>query len=201
MAFLATVLIVGLYVAVGLWIVAKSPGWWRLVALLAVILIPTADALWGRYVTLPRLCKDAGLKVYGKASREGGLMLSTADDYLLTKYGFPFVEGVDGARKVYRRSMRDSQPALEPDVQPLAKYRLRAIELRPAQGFEGTSYRIEEIESGRPIGEFATYAFTGGWAERLLSQFTDSGVQYVAGCGHGDANSRVDNLIASVFGG
>lgn len=201
MGGLAMLAVVGLYLGVAIWTVVKSPGWWRLVALLAVVVIPTADALWGRYVKLPRLCKDAGLKVYAKASKEGGLMLSTADDYLLTKYGFPFVEGVDGARKVYRRSMRDGQPALEANVQPLAKYRLRATELWPAQGFEGTSYRIEEIESGRPVGEFATYAFTGGWAERLLSQFTDSGVQYVAGCGHGDANSRVDTLIASVFGG
>lgn len=199
MGGLAILFVVGLYLAVGLWIVIKSPGWWRLVALLAVVLIPTADALWGRYVTLPRLCKDAGLKVYAKASKEGGLMLSTADDYLLTKYGFPFVEGVDGAKKVYRRSLRDGQPVLELEVQPLAKYEFKSVHLQHGAAFEGVSYQISERPSGKAIGEYSTYAFSGGWAERLIGRFGDSGAAYVAGCGHGYAEARFAQLISSTF--
>jgi hypothetical protein len=174
--------VVGLYLAIGLWIVVKSPGWWRLVALLAVILIPTADALWGRYVTLQRLCKDAGLKVFAKASKEGGLMLSTADDSLLTKYGFPFVEGVDGANKVYRRSLREGKPVLELDVQPQARYVSRSVQLNPSPTFVGTAYRVEDRTSGVLLGELVTYAYLGGWAERFLGSFADSGPGYAGGC-------------------
>ena len=107
---LAILLVVGLYLAIGLWIVIKSPGWWRLVALLAVILIPTGDAMWGRYVALPRLCKDAGLKVYAKATKDGGLLFDgAADDYYLVKYGFPFVEGQDAAGTYYRFSRSEEK--------------------------------------------------------------------------------------------
>jgi hypothetical protein len=169
------------------------------VALLAVVLIPTADALWGRYVTLPRLCKDAGLKVYGKASREGGLMLSTADDYLLTKYGFPFVEGVDGAKKVYRRTLRDGKAALELDVKPQAKYILEMSHMQPSASFVGTAYQVRYRDSGKLLSEFSTYAFLGGWAERFLGSFADSGPGYAGGCGHADANARFDQLLVATF--
>ena len=199
MGGLAILFVVGLYLAIGLWIVIKSPGWWRLVALLVVVLIPTADALWGRYVTLPRLCKDAGLKVYAKASKEGGLMLSTADDYLLTKYGFPFVEGVDGANKVYRRSLREGKPVLELDVHPRAKYVRKAVQLKRGVAFEGTSYQIQERRTGQLISELSTYAYRGGWAERLLGSFTDSGAPYVGGCDLEEPESRVARLLATTF--
>ena len=157
MGGLAILFVVGLYLAIGLWIVVKSPGWWRLVALLAIVLIPTADALWGRYVTLPRLCKDAGLKVYGKASKEGGLMGSSADEYWLTKYGFPFVEGVDGAKKVYRRSLRDGKAVLELDVKPQAKCIVSLDELHPSSKVTGAALRIRDATTGKAMGELVDF--------------------------------------------
>jgi len=196
-AGLAVLFLVGLYFVVGLWIVIKSPGRWRLAALIAVVLIPTGDALWGRYVTLPRLCKDAGLKVYAKASKEGGLMLSTADEYWLTKYGFPFVEGVDGAGRTYRRSLRDAGPALEENVPPKAKYVSSSVQLKPSSTFVGTAYRVEDRGSGALLGELVTYSFLGGWAERLLGGFSDSGPGYAGGC---DVSPFTrERLLKSVF--
>jgi hypothetical protein len=189
--------VVGLYLAVAIWLVVKSPGWWRVVALLAVVLIPTADALWGRYVTLPRLCRDAGLKVYAKASKDGGLMLSTADDYWLTKYGFPFVEGVDGAGRIYRRSLRDGIPVLEENVSPKSKYLSQSARLTPSPTFVGTAYRVEDRSSGALLGELVTYAYLGGWAERFLGSFTGSGPGYAGGC---DVERFTrERLLSSVF--
>lgn len=182
MGGLGILTVVGLYLVASLWLLIKAPGWWRLVGLAAVVLVPTADALWGRYVTLPRLCQDAGLKVYQKASKEDGLMLSTADDYWLTKYGFPFVEGVDGAGKVYRRSLRDGEPVLEVGVQPRAKYISRSVRLTPSPNYVGTAYRVEAREPVALIGELVTFAYLGGWAERFLGSFADSGPGYAGGC-------------------
>lgn len=197
MAALGILFVVGLYVVAAGWIIAKSPGWWRLAALLAVVLIPTGDALWGRYVTLPRLCKDAGLSVYAKASKEGGLMLSTADDYWLTKYGFPFVEGVDGAGRVYRRSLRDGGSVLEQNVPPKAKHISRSVHLTPSPTFVGTAYRVEERSSGALLGELVAYAYLGGWAERFLGSFADSGPGYAGGCDVGPFTQ--ERLLRSVF--
>jgi hypothetical protein len=196
---LAILFVVGFYLAIGLWIIVKSPGWWRLVALLAIVLIPTADALWGRYVTLPRLCKDAGLKVYGKASKEGGLMGSSADEYWLTEYDFPFVEGVDGANKVYRRSLRDGKAVLELDVKPQAKYIVSLDELHPSSKVTGAALRIRDATTGNAMGELVDFGFDGGWAERLLSNFSDAGPgpMFRSGCDVGDFS--YDRLLAAVF--
>lgn len=152
MGGLGILTVIGLYLVASLWLLIKAPGWWRLLALAAVVLVPTADALWGRYVTLPRLCQDAGLKVYRKASKHDGLMLSTADDYLLIKYGFPFVEGIDGAGKVYRRSLRDGQPALELDVRPLAKYINRMVRTGERTNFRGNALTVEDRSTGEILG-------------------------------------------------
>lgn len=197
MGGLGILFVAGLYLAIGVWIVIKSTGRWRLAALLAVVLIPTADALWGRYVMLPRLCKDAGLRVYGKASKEDGLMLSTADDYWLTKYGFSFVEGVDGSGRVYRRSLRAGQPVLEENVQSRARYVSSSVQLQPSPTFVGTAYRLEERSSGTLLGELVTYAYLGGWAERLLGSFTDSGPGYAGGCDVGPLSR--ERLLRAVF--
>lgn len=185
MGGLATLFVVGLYLAIGLWIVIKSRGWWRLVALLAVILIPTADALWGRYVTLPRLCKDAGLKVYAKATKDGGLLFDgAADDYYIVKYGFPLVEGQDAAGTYYRfsRVAGQEKTQLERSVQPQAKYVSRSVQLTPSPTFVGTAYRVEGRNSGALLGELVTYSYLGGWAERFLGGFADSGPGYAGGC-------------------
>lgn len=198
MGGLGILLVVGLYIAIGLLVVIKSPGWWRLVALLAVIVIPTADAMWGRYVTLPRLCKDAGLKVYAKASIDGGFMRSTASDDLLKRFGFPFVEGIDGAGKVYRRSMRDGQPQVELDVKPRATYVFRTSRTGDGTRFLSEVFSIEERETGKPLAEARAHTFLGGWAEQLLARFTDAGRSGVKGCGWEAMNG--DELIASVFG-
>jgi hypothetical protein len=182
---LAMLAVVGLYLAVAIWLVVKSPGWWRLVALLAVVLIPTADALWGRYVTLPRLCKDAGLKVYAKATKDGGLLFDgAADDYYIVKYGFPYVEGQDAAGTYYRFSRIEGQEkaVFERSVQPRAKYVSRAVQLNPLPTFAGTAYLLEERATGKPLGELVTYAYLGGWAERFLGGFADSGPGYAGGC-------------------
>ena len=198
MGGLAVLFVIGLYLAIALWIVIKSPGWWRLLALLAFVLIPSADALWGRYVTLPRLCKDAGLKVYAKASKEQGLMLSTADDYWLTKYGFPFVEGVNGAGRTYRRSLRNGQSILESNVQPRAKYVNRMVVSGEGTSFLTGTLTVEDRLSGDILGAVRAHTFLGGWAEQFLAKFSDAGVSGVDGCGW--EVDRLEKLIVAVFG-
>ncbi len=189
--------VAGLYLVAALWIVIKSPGWWRLAALVAAVLIPTGDALWGRYVTLPRLCKDAGLKTYANAPTEGGLMRSTASDDLLKRFGFTFVEGIDGAGKVYRRSLRDGQLQVELDVKPRAKYVFRTNRTGDGTRFLSDVFSIGEQETGKLLAEARAHTFLGGWAEQTVARFTDAGRSGVKGCGWEAMNG--DELIASVF--
>jgi hypothetical protein len=199
---LAIVAVVGLYLVFAVWIVVKSPGWWRLVALLAILLVPSADSLWGRYVTLPVLCRDAGLKVYEKASIADGLRFAgAADDGYIIKYGFPFIEGRDAAGTYYRFSRVEGQDRalFERSVQPRAKYLVSLEELRPAANVTGAVLRVRNVTTGNPAGEIVTFGFGGGWAERLLSSFSDGGPgpMFRSGCDEGDFS--YDRLFVAVF--
>lgn len=194
--------VVALYLAVAIWLVVKSPGWWRLVALFAVVLIPTADALWGRYATLPRVCRDAGLKVYAKASIEGGLQFNgAADDYYIIKYGFPFVEGRDAAGTYYRfsRIEGEDKALFERSVQPRARYLVSLEVLHPTAKVTGAVLRVRDAKTGNASGEIVDYGFDGGWAERLLSSFSDAGPgpMFRSGCDLSDFS--YDRLIVAVF--
>ena len=99
----------------------------------------------------------------------------------------------------HRRSRRDGKPVLELDVQPRAKYVQKAVQLKRGVAFEGTSYQIQERGTGQLISELSTYAYRGGWAERLLGSFTDSGAPYVDGCDLEEPESRVARLLAVTF--
>lgn len=175
MGGLGILFFVGLYGLLSLYALVKTPGWWRLATLAAVLLIPSADSLWAHYVTMPRVCREAGLKVYRKADKAEGLRLSTADDVWVTKYGFLFVEGERFPGRYYRISRLGDQIVREEDVQPKARYLSFTEYLAPARGVTGTAYRVRDLSTGEVIGEIVDFGYGGGWAERFLSAFSDAG--------------------------
>jgi hypothetical protein len=175
MGGLAILFFIGLYGLVALYALVMMPGWWKLATLAAVLLIPTADSLWARYVTMPSVCKDAGLKIYKKADKAGGLRLSTADESWVTKYGFPFVEGERFAGRYYRIAQSGEQIIREEDVQPKARYLSDAQTVMVARGIGGTMYRVVDLSTGEILGRFVDFSYGGGWAERFLAAFTDAG--------------------------
>ena len=175
MGGLAILFFIGLYGLVALYALVKTPGCWKLATLAAVLLIPTADSLWARYVTMPRVCKDAGLKIYTKADKAGGLRLSTADEVWVTMYGFPFVEGERVPGRYYRISRQGDQVVHEEDVQPKARYLSLTEHRSPARGVTGTAYLVRDLSTGELVGEDVNYGFHGGWSERFLAGFSDAG--------------------------
>jgi hypothetical protein len=175
MGGIAILLIVAGYLALSVWLVVKVPWRWKPVVLVAAVLVPSADSLWAHYVTMPRVCKDAGLKVYGKADKAGGLRLSTADESWVTKHGFPFVEGEGAPGRYYRISMQGDRIVREQEVQPKARYLSESQGVSPARGIRGTIYRVRDVTTGQVLGELVDFGYGGGWAERFLASFTDSG--------------------------
>ncbi|MDZ7651120.1 MAG: hypothetical protein U5L03_00360 [Burkholderiaceae bacterium] len=175
MGGLGILFVLGLYGLVALYALVKTPGWWRLATLAAVLLIPSADSLWAHYVTMPRVCKDAGLKIYKKADKAGGLRLSTADEAWVTKHGFPFVEGERVPGRYYRISRQGEQVIREEDVQPKARYLSDAKTVMVTRWIGGTMYRVVDLSTGDVIGRFVDFSYGGGWAERFLAAFTDAG--------------------------
>ena len=175
MGGLGILFVLGLYGLAALYALVKTPGWWRLATLAAVLLIPSADSLWAHYVTMPRVCKDAGLKIYRKADKAEGLRLRTADESWVTKHGFPFVEGEAAPGQYYRISTQGDQIVRELNVKPTARYLSDSPSVSPARGIRGTKYRVLDVTTNEVIGELVDFGYGGGWAERFLTSFTDSG--------------------------
>jgi len=203
MGGLGFLIAVSTYIVLAIFVVWRAPtAWGKALAITAVILLPTADAWWGRHVTLPELCKDAGLKVFKKPMKQQGLMYSGAaqrqDKVLLGKSGYydvrveywlgedeilkydlGFVESLpqqDGTCE--RLSVIDGKVIRESKVTPKAKYIFGAwIEVPTGFGndFHGGEMRIEDRQTGEVISHYRQYSFRGGWAERFLGGFSDSG--------------------------
>jgi hypothetical protein len=176
MGGLAILFFIGLYGLVALYALIITPGWWRLATLAAVLLIPTADSLWARYVTMPRVCKDAGLKIHKKADKADGLRFDgAADDSFVKTYGFAFVEGRNALGQYYRFSAQGDRIVLEQNVQPKARYLSDSQLVLKTSGIGGTMYRVRDSSTGDVLGHFVDFSYGGGWAERFLAAFTDAG--------------------------
>lgn len=210
MAGLGFLIAISLYVALAIFVVWRTPkAWGKALAVAAVILLPTADAWWGRNVTLPELCKDAGLKVFKKASKQDGMMVDDAlsatykwtgqpsvrvlgyfGEEWITQDGFSFVEGRTYDGDTPRLSLVDGKVLRESKVTPKAKYVFvgwKEIPTAFGKNFGGSEMRIEDRQTGEVISQYRRYGFRGGWAERFLGGFADSGPQGV-GCTSSSVN-------------
>lgn len=200
MGGLGILFFVGLYALVALYALVKTSGWWRLATLAAVLLIPSADSLWARYVTMPRVCQEAGLKVYRKADKAEGLRFDgAADDSFVKKYGFAFVEGRAAGGRYYRFSKVGDQIVHEPEVKPKARYVSEREVLSVNSQVGGAAYRVRDLSTGEVVGELVTLGYGGGWAERFLAAFTDSGPGPIFPVGCGVRSSELPRLYSEVF--
>lgn len=208
MGGLGLLIAIALYVSLAIFVVWRTPkAWGKALAVAAVILLPTADAWWGRHVTLPELCKDAGLKVFKQPAKQQGLMYRGAlypdgdwerarsrypeangmywrGEAEIRKYDLGFVEDLPKDGTSERLSLVDGKVVRESKVTPRAKYVKSwwiEVPIGLGKNFGGSEMRIEDRQTGEVISRYRQYSFGGGWAERFLGGFADSGPQGV-GC-------------------
>jgi len=204
MGGLAVLFLIGLYfVLTVLAIVKAKPVWAKGLVLLTALLIPTADAVYGRY-KLRQMCQaEAGLKVYRAAAGVEGFM-GYPDKGYLSKYGFKYVEQCDYPvlGHCYRFSYQNNYLIREQDVMPKSKYRFRDVRDYEMPNYDDTSiykrskFLIEDIATGEVLATDTRLTFEGGWAERFLAQFSDAGGGNVAWCSDNPyPEIRTKNLI------
>jgi hypothetical protein len=155
--------------------------------LLAALLIPTADAMYGRYKLQQKCATEAGLKVYKVVHNVKGFM-GYADEAMITKNGYSFVESERTRGKYYRISLNNGNIVINENVTPKSIYRYRLIRdfempnYNKNQTYSRTERVIENIATGEVLATYTHLAFTGGWVERLLATFSDAGPGNVAWC-------------------
>jgi len=206
-----------LYIVLSIWLIIRVSKWyWRVLAVLAIVLVPSADGLWGRYVVMPKLCQDAGLKVFKHVSKSDGLMTNAintkkcdaqkyeakysgdicwTDSDFLKETGLSFVEK-DFGDEVVRMKYIDGMPTVENNVTPISRYEEKIgvhIALsKNASSYSGQESGIYDRLTGETLSRVRRYYYRGGWAERFLGSFGDAGYTAMH-CGPGDHDPIAQN--------
>ena len=198
MGGLAVLFLLSIYIVIIVVLVIKVKGLpYKAVALLVMLLIPTADAIYGRYKLKQMCAAEAGLKVYRVAHGVEGFM-GYADEGMLIKHGYQFVEEKNSPN-YYRLSKQNGQIIREDYVTPRSKYRLK--QTSDDEGvYRRSQYLIEDITIGEILATDTRLTFKGGWVERFLAQFSDAGIGNVAWCSDNPyPEVRIENLITNTL--
>lgn len=206
MGGLAVLALLGLYIFLAMVVfkTAKTISA-KIITMLLVLLIPTADAIYGR-IKLQQMCKaEGGLKVYRVAHGVEGFM-GYADEGMITKFGYQFVESCDTSMNCYRFSKQNESVVKEYKVTPNSKYRLKTLYLdyNPSVVDEKKSYDriqdlIEVIATGEVLATYTSIHFHGGWVERLLAMAAGVSQPTVASCPKGSAYRDQYALITNTL--
>lgn len=199
MGGLAVLFLIGLYFILTIVAIVKiKPVWAKGLVLLAALLVPTADAVYGRYELKQMCATEAGLKVYRVAHGVEGFM-GYASEEMITRYGYQFVEERNPP-SYYRFSKQNDLIVREDNVTPKSEYRVRQVYGNNKDIYSRSQYIIENISTGEVLASDTVFSFRGGWVERILDRLDGNVGGRVALCSNlPDSLIRIKNLITSTL--
>ena len=178
MGGLAVLFLLGIYIFIAYKVVglAKTKAL-KAVALAVILLIPTADAIYGR-IKLKQMCAaEGGLKVYRVAEHVEGFMADAADGFYIQRFGYQFTESERTHGKYYRASKQNDQIVIEENVMLKSQYRIRLKNIGDTKdSYLRSQYLVENINTGEILATDTQIGFNGGWVERLVAMFGDGGI-------------------------
>lgn len=204
MGGLGVLVMVGLYLFISYKIVKYAKrAWLKAAVLIVMLLIPTADAIYGR-IKLKHMCEaEAGLKVYRVVHHVKGFMAGTAfSDYWVKEHGYQFSEDrpLHGTTTTRYTLKNDGKIEVEKNVLPKSQYRLRFEQFGEKKTYGHTRYFIEDITTGEILATDTQVTYHGGWAERFLAMLSDAGLGNVAWCSSRSyPEIREANLVSSTL--
>lgn len=149
-----------------------GPSWAKALVVVAAILIPTADAVYGR-IKLKHMCEaEGGLHVYRVVEGAEGFdyPIMTPNDEWITKYGYLFVEGEELSGKRSRVSLQpDGKIVRAVGVTPIAKYVYELDKGDVRDTFQRIESRVLARDSGEVLGRVVNISYAGGWFERFVN--------------------------------
>lgn len=173
MGGLLVLFLIGLYAWGAYKVVSRArPIWGKALIVVVAILIPTADAVYGRYKLREMCATEGGLRIYRVVEGVAGFdnPKSRPDEGWLTQNGYKFVEGEELSGKRSRLSLRPNGTFLrEEGIAPISEY-VYEYELGDAKDI---FYRIEKRIRARATGEILSrsvnFSYAGGWFERFVN--------------------------------
>lgn len=203
MGGLAVLWLTAVYLLIAIWATYRAhPHWMKLLVALGFLLLPTADAVYGR-IKLRQMCAaEGGLKVYKTVEGVEGLYVGRfrPDPTWITNYGYRFIEGKDSSGK-YRRLSRgpDGKIIEEKDVVPKSRYQLEYLGGDFGAGYAYDEQRIRDLQTNEILARARNISYEGGWAERFIAMFSDSGSGFAGACQEGSKRIWSDQIAHSAL--
>lgn len=199
MGALLILVLAAVYLLIAYKVTKKIKPWWGKIAAIAIfLLIPTADAVYGR-IKFDRMCEsEAGLKIYRVVEGVEGFYDPTSSPYegWIKKYGYRFIEGnaLNGkdARMVH---LPDGTIRLETGITPISKYAYEEKKSDLSEIYYRVDQRVRVRGTDEILGEQINITYAGGWFNRLIAGLYASRGQ--AGvCGPG---TSIDDLVTKTL--
>lgn len=173
MGGLLVLLLAGLYLWIVYVAIRKVPKvWGKALALVVAVLIPTADAVYGR-IKLKQLCEtEGGMKIFKTVEGVEGFYAENSDDYddWITKFGYRFVEGMGSGQGVARKKLGiDGKVSTTASTAQMSLYRLSKENAISGLGLNKHRMVVTIQETGEELGSYTYFGFEGGWAERFIA--------------------------------
>jgi hypothetical protein len=145
--------------------------WTKALIIVAALLIPTADAVYGR-IKLKQMCEaEGGLHIYRVVEGvEGFFDAGPPDDEWIFKYGYRFVEGNEIGGKSSRLSLHpDGKIVKEVGVTPIAKYGYEYDKGDSRDIFDRSGTHIRVRNTDEILSRYVNISYSGGWFERFVN--------------------------------
>ena len=149
-----------------------KPYWGKALVIVIALLIPTADAVYGRH-KLKRLCaQEGGLHIYRVVEGVKGFESPSIrpDKGWLGIGKYQFMEGEDSPGKYSRLSLRpDGTYLREVDITPVSEYVYEYIPGGIKNIYSKAEQRVYVRATGEVLGRYVNIYYAGGWVERAIN--------------------------------
>lgn len=146
--------------------------WGKALVIVIALLIPTADAMYGRH-KLKRLCaQEGGLHIYRVVEGVKGFESPSIrpDKGWLGIGKYQFMEGEDSPGKYSRLSLRpDGTYLREVDITPVSEYVYEYIPGGIKNIYSKAEQRVYVRATGEVLGRYVNIYYAGGWVERAIN--------------------------------
>jgi hypothetical protein len=173
MGGLLVLFLIGLYVIGGNKLVRRTRSLWgKALIVVVAILIPTADAVYGRYKLREMCAAEGGLRIYRVVEGVAGFddPKSRPDESWLRIRKYQFVEGEELSGKRSRLSVRPDGTFLrEEGITPISEYVYEDERNDRKNIYHRYEQRIRAKASGEILGRNIDFNYAGGWFERFVN--------------------------------
>ena len=173
MGGLLVLFLVGLYLWAGYKVVRWTPTiWGKALVIIAAVLIPTADAVYGRYKLKEMCAAEGGLHIYRVVEGAKGFddPADVPREESIRNDGYKIVEGQELSGKRSRLSLRpDGSVFRDEGITPTSEYVYELDKGDSKEIYHRTESRIRVRNTGEVLGRAVNIRYAGGWFERFVA--------------------------------